>query len=135
VLTRPNPINNEVETAINTAKRKFFFIVVLWLCYRLQVTYRGRKADDPAGCASHGCKSIQKRVDLVSSQTLAGSESYARQDAVERVLVAGSLDPRRFHGLSQSAAHGTQRKCGHFQFRFNGKIRGFTWEFAATIQL
>lgn len=51
-----------------------------------------------------------------------------------RILVARSLHPGRFYRLRQAAAHGTQSKGGHFQFRFDGEIGSFAGEFGPAIQ-
>jgi len=78
VLTKPKPSNNAVETAINIANRRFFFIAVLWLCYRLQIAYRGRQANDAAGCAAEGCKSIQERVDSVRYSDVSQERTFGQ---------------------------------------------------------
>ena len=128
VLTRPKPSNDAAKTAINIVKRTFFFIAPLLNIAVVRLTTR-------QDVLNKDVSQYRRERSRVGNYVLARGKLWRDEGTFERVLVARCLHPRRFHRLSQPAAHGTQRKGRHFQFRLNGKIRSFTREFAAAIQL
>src|SRR4029077_20734748 len=53
----------------------------------------------------------------------------------ETSSIAGSHGARRFDGFGETAAHGSERKCGNFALRRNGEAWNLAREFLAAVKL